>query len=122
MPPERPVIELEKLPVPAPSVVTLSEIVGSNIVLQHTPLFKTEEPPSKLIFPPDIADEDVTPVSVRVDNSGRVDGFSGSQPLIIKKIIPGNKHTYFLKFNLGTIANSLNQLFVTPGIDLTRKY
>ena len=64
-----PVIELVKLPVPVPSVVLLSETVGSADVLQHTPLAVTEPPPSDVTFPPLDALVDVTediPVVVTV--------------------------------------------------------
>ena len=43
---------LVKAPVPVPSVVLLSEVVGSADVLQQTPLKVTEAPPSSVIFPP----------------------------------------------------------------------
>ena len=52
MPELRPVIELVKVPVPVPSVVLLSLVVGLADVLQHTPLAVTEAPPSEVTFPP----------------------------------------------------------------------
>ena len=47
-----PVMLLVKTPVPVPSVVLLSKVVGSADVLQQTPLKVTEAPPSSVIFPP----------------------------------------------------------------------
>ena len=47
-----PVIELVKLPVPVPSEVLLSLMVGLTDVLQHTPLAVTDAPPSDATFPP----------------------------------------------------------------------
>jgi hypothetical protein len=43
---------LVKFPVPFPSVVRLSEIVGDWDVLQQTPLAVTEELPCEVTFPP----------------------------------------------------------------------
>ena len=43
---------LVKLPVPDPSVVLLSEMVGLAEVPQQTPLAVTEAPPSDITFPP----------------------------------------------------------------------
>ena len=43
---------LPKLPVPVPSEVLLSFVVGLPEVLQQTPLAVTEEPPSEVTFPP----------------------------------------------------------------------
>ena len=48
-------MELEKLPVPVPSEVWLSLMVGLAEVLQHTPLAVTEAPPSDVTFPPLVA-------------------------------------------------------------------
>lgn len=47
-----PVMLLVKLPVPVPSVVLLSLVVGLVDVLQQTPLAVTEVPPSEVTFPP----------------------------------------------------------------------
>ncbi len=45
-----------KLPVPVPSENLVSkEIVGVDLVLHTTPLDNIGEPPSLLIFPPDVA-------------------------------------------------------------------
>ena len=48
----KPVIELVKFPVPVPSVVWLSAVVGLTEVLQHTPRAITAAPPSEVILPP----------------------------------------------------------------------
>ena len=45
-------ILLVKLPVPVPSVVWLSLVVGLADVLQQTPLAVTDAPPSEVTFPP----------------------------------------------------------------------
>ena len=47
-----PTIELLKVPVPVPSEVILSPIVGLVVILQQMPLTVTEEPPSDVTFPP----------------------------------------------------------------------
>ena len=47
-----PIMELVKLPVPLPSVVLLSEVVGLADVLQQTPRAVTVAPPSDVTFPP----------------------------------------------------------------------
>ena len=49
-----------KEPVPVPSDVWGSEIVGFIEILQHTPLAITGEPPSLVTFPPELAVETVT--------------------------------------------------------------
>lgn len=54
--------ELTKLPIPAPSVVFVFEMVGPVVVLQQTPLAVMVPPPSIVIFPPEVADEDVIAV------------------------------------------------------------
>jgi hypothetical protein len=55
VPDANPVIELVKLPVPEPSVVLLSDIVGLLDVLQHTPCAVTEDDPADVTFPPPVA-------------------------------------------------------------------
>jgi len=47
-----PVIELVKLPVPVPSMVLLSLVVGFSDVLQQTPRAVTAAPPSDVTLPP----------------------------------------------------------------------
>jgi len=52
----KPVILLVNSPAPVPStVLVVSDIVGLAVVLQHTPLDVTVEPPSDVMFPPDVA-------------------------------------------------------------------
>jgi hypothetical protein len=46
---------LVKVPVPDPSVVWLSEMVGFAEVLQQTPLWVIEAPPSLIPVPPELA-------------------------------------------------------------------
>ena len=48
-----------KLPVPVPSLVCESAMVGFASVLQHTPLSATLCPPSSVMFPPETTDEPV---------------------------------------------------------------
>ncbi len=50
-----PVILLEKLPVPEPSVVLLSAVVGLVLVLQHTPRAVIVVPPPEVMYPPLVA-------------------------------------------------------------------
>ncbi len=52
MPGVKPVSELVKTPVPLPSIVWLSVMVGLGDVLQHTPLAATDAPQSDITFPP----------------------------------------------------------------------
>ena len=59
-----PVMELEKLPLPLPSVVGLLDVVGLGEVLQHTPRAVTAAPPSEVTFPP--LEAVVVPVAVVV--------------------------------------------------------
>ena len=53
----RPVTELEKLPVPVPSVVWLPLMVGFCEVLQHTPRVVTVVPLEAVTVPPAVAVE-----------------------------------------------------------------
>ena len=50
---------LVNVPVPVPSVVLLSEVVGLAVVLQQTPLAVTVAQPSKVTSPPEEAVVDV---------------------------------------------------------------
>ena len=53
MPEVRPVIELEKFPIPVPSVVFVeNDTVGFGLVFQTTPRAVTKAPPSDSIDPP----------------------------------------------------------------------
>jgi hypothetical protein len=61
---------LEKVPMPDPSVVLLSFVVGFIVVLQHTPRLETASPLSLVTFPPDIADDGVIEVISVVVTSG----------------------------------------------------
>lgn len=69
-----PVILLAKLPVPVPSVVLLSVIVGEALVLQQTPRAVTLKPPSEVMLPP--LEAVVSPILVTavVVNSGTGNG------------------------------------------------
>ena len=60
---------LVKVPVPLPSLVLLSAVVGLVDVLQHTPLALMSEP--AVTFPPLSALMDVTPVTAVVETVGR---------------------------------------------------
>ena len=46
--------ELMKLPEPDPLLVLLSAVLGFWFLLQQTPLYVTDEPPSEVISPPHI--------------------------------------------------------------------
>lgn len=61
---------LEKMPVPVPSVVWLSAIVGFGDALQHTPLAEIVAPPSVVIVPPDWAEVSVMFEMVEVVKAG----------------------------------------------------
>jgi hypothetical protein len=50
-----PVILLINDPVPAASLVFESAVIGFVDVLQHTPRAVTDEPPSEVTFPPEVA-------------------------------------------------------------------
>lgn len=63
-------MELVKTPVPVPSLVLLSEIVGFWIVLQHTPRAVIAAPPEAVILPPEAAEEDVIAETADVVNTG----------------------------------------------------
>ena len=52
---ESPDIVLVNMPDPVPSMVLLSDKVGSSEVLQHIPLSVTAAPPLSAMFPPDFA-------------------------------------------------------------------
>ncbi len=54
-----PVMLLAKLPIPDPSLVLLSFVVGFAVVLQHTPLAVTSAPPSAVMVPPEVAEDSV---------------------------------------------------------------
>jgi len=61
-------------PVPVPSEVLLSEVVGLAIVLQQTPRSVTEAPPSLVILPPLVAVVDVMELIAVVVSVGTVKG------------------------------------------------
>ena len=58
------------MPVPDPSVVELSAVVGLVLVDQHTPFAVTAAPPSSVIFPPDTADVNVIELTAVVASVG----------------------------------------------------
>jgi hypothetical protein len=62
----------EKVPIPVPSVLVLSAVVGDGPVLQHTPREITAAPPSLDIFPPALAEATVIAVTSVVDITGLV--------------------------------------------------
>ena len=62
----KPVISLVNVPVPVPSLVLLSAVVGLAVVDQHTPLAVTGDPPSDVTFPPEVAVVAVTFVTAVV--------------------------------------------------------
>jgi hypothetical protein len=63
VPATNPVKLLVKAPIPDPSVVLESDIVGLTQVLQHKPLEVTKDPPSAVTFPPLLADISVIAVT-----------------------------------------------------------
>jgi hypothetical protein len=62
----RPVKLLVKVPVPIPSEVLLSAVVGLCDVLQQTPLTVIVPPPSAVILPPDFVEFEVIEVTSAV--------------------------------------------------------
>ena len=67
-----PVNELVKLPIPIPSAVLLSAVVGDVVVLQHIPLVVMALPPSAVMFPPEVAETEVIAVMAVVVRVGKV--------------------------------------------------
>jgi len=55
VPGDKSVMELVKLPKPAPLEVLLSVTVGFSFIFQQTPLAVTDAPPSVATSPPDVA-------------------------------------------------------------------
>ena len=55
MPGVSPVILDAKVPVPLPSLVLLSEMVGFGLRLQQTPRLVIDVPPSEAMVPPETA-------------------------------------------------------------------
>lgn len=70
-----PVRLLENTPVPAPSEVLASAIVGLTVILQHTPRSVTTAPPSPETFPPLVALVDVVAEIVVVVTIGTTIGW-----------------------------------------------
>ncbi len=70
------VIVLVNSPTPVPSVVLLSDVVGSSDVLQHTPRAVTSAPPSAITLPSIVADEDVIKYTSIVATIGRLSPIS----------------------------------------------
>ena len=68
-----------KLPVPLPSVVWESEIVGFEEVLQQTPRAVTDELPCPVTFPPPVAVVSVILVMELVETVGTV-----PEPVVVK--------------------------------------
>ena len=73
----KPVILLVKLPVPVPSEVWLSLVVGLADVLQQTPLAVTAAPPSLVTFPPlealfEVIEDAAVVVTVGIERQGLV--------------------------------------------------
>ena len=53
---DKPVMELVKEPTPEPSVVCSPAVVGFDAAPQQTPRAVTADPPSMVIFPPELAE------------------------------------------------------------------
>jgi hypothetical protein len=68
---------LVKTPVPVPSEVCESEIVGVPVVFQHIPLAVTELPPWSVTLPPPEAEEDPVGIGVVVTTVGGPPGTPG---------------------------------------------
>lgn len=73
----RPVMELEKVPNPNPSVVWSPLTVGLAVVAQHTPRALTDAPPSEETSPPHTAEvEDIFVKEPVVTAGGSASGIS----------------------------------------------
>jgi hypothetical protein len=66
----RPVTILLKLPVPVPSEVFESAVVGSGLILQQIPLAVTSAEPSEVTLPPDCTEYWVMTLVAEVVNTG----------------------------------------------------
>ena len=64
---------LEKSLVPVPLSVLGSVVVGLGEVLQHTPLWVIDAPPSVMVLPPELAVVEVMPVTAVVVMVGVVE-------------------------------------------------
>ena len=72
---------LLKLPMPFPSLVRLSKMVGFVLKLQHTPLAVTVAPPLLVISPPQLAVVCVVLEIEAVVNTGSVAGWVENETL-----------------------------------------
>ena len=64
-------IALTNAPVPVPLDVQVPPTTGLAVVAQQTPLALTDAPPSAVTLPPEVAPEEVTPVTAAVVTVGR---------------------------------------------------
>ena len=62
---------LTNAPVPDASLVHVPPMAGLAVVAQQTPLALTDAPPSAVTLPPEVAPEEVTPVTAAVVTVGR---------------------------------------------------
>ena len=60
-------MSVAKLPVLVPSLVTLSDIVGVSLLLQHNPLVVISATPSEVMFPPALAGFSEMSVKASID-------------------------------------------------------
>ena len=85
---DNPLIELENIPIPVPSLVLLFNMVGDDDVLQQTPLMVIATPPSFVMAPPLIAlVADIEVIEI-VLNSGTPDKVlkETSLPYVVPKL------------------------------------
>ena len=106
----KPVRLLVKVPVPVPSSVLLSDVVGDCDVLQQTPFAVIDAPPSSVTFPPEDAVVWAIAVTLLVDTEGRVGSFSQDVRYIIELIVRI------------TITGILNMCFMTAGVRFKASY
>jgi hypothetical protein len=64
-------MELEKVPMPEPSIVQALAMVGPADTLQHIPLAVTGAPPSETTFPPPLAEVDLMDDNSAVVTAGK---------------------------------------------------
>ena len=96
---------LVKAPVPVPSEVWLSAVVGLADVLQQAPLTVTDAPPSDVTFPPVWAVVDVMDDGVVVVTGGAVEG------VIATPITPAHP---VIQFGSGMVPSRFARPMVLP--------
>ena len=106
--------ELEKVPVPVPSIVLVFElIVGEAVVFHTTPLDVMSAPPSLAMVPPLIAEFKVMFEIVEVETCGAVfvGAFSLAQP---NKVVITKKSGAIFFIEMGSLSYFFSCLVSSP--------